>query len=118
MSDLGIVKVKPFDHQLKGAKLALNTFESSINNSTTLNKGFALLMEMGTGKSLTSIIIAGKLYQEEKIKRVLIVAPLSILGVWEQEFMKFANFSYELNVLTGSLANKKSNYQHLAMMED
>ena len=107
MSDLGIVKVKPFDHQLKGAKLALNTFESSINNSTTLNKGFALLMEMGTGKSLTSIIIAGKLYQEEKIKRVLIVAPLSILGVWEQEFMKFANFSYELNVLTGSLANKK-----------
>ena len=38
---------------------------------------------------------------------MLIVAPLSILGVWEQEFEKFANFGYELKVLKGTLANKK-----------
>lgn len=38
---------------------------------------------------------------------MLIVAPLSILGVWEQEFEKFANFAYELKVLKGSLTNKK-----------
>ena len=103
MEDLSIVKVKPFDHQIKGTEMALKRFEKSTSN----NKGFALLMEMGTGKSLTSIMIAGRLYQEDKIKKVLIVAPLSILGVWEDEFRKFANFSYELKVLTGTLANKK-----------
>ena len=64
-------------------------------------------MRIGTGKTLTSIIVTGKLYQKEKISKVLIVAPLSILGVWEEEFLKFANFSYELKVLTGSVANKK-----------
>lgn len=103
MEDLSIVKVKPFDHQIKGTEMALKRFKKSTPN----NKGFALLMEMGTGKSLTSIMIAGRLYQEDKIKKVLIVAPLSILGVWEDEFRKFANFSYELKVLTGTLINKK-----------
>ena len=95
MGDCSIVKVKPFNHQIKGMELAINRF----NNSTLYSKGFALLMEMGTGKTLTSILIAGKLYQEDKINRVLIVAPLSILGVWEQEFIKFANYEYDLKVL-------------------
>ena len=103
MGDCSIVKVKPFNHQIKGMELAINRF----NNSTLYSKGFALLMEMGTGKTLTSILIAGKLYQEDKINKVLIVAPLSILGVWEQEFIKFANFEYDLKVLAGSLANKR-----------
>ena len=106
MSDCDVVKVKPFKHQIKGANLALNTFVG-IGTAPVVNKGFAFLMEMGTGKSLTSIIVAGRLYQEDKISKVLIVAPLSILGVWEQEFSKFANFGYELKVLSGSLTNKK-----------
>ena len=103
MENCNIIKVKPFDHQIKGMKLALNRF----NSSSFYSKGFALLMEMGTGKTLTSIMITGKLYQQDKISKVLIVAPLSILGVWEQEFMKFANFEFDLKVLTGSLANKR-----------
>jgi SNF2 family DNA or RNA helicase len=38
---------------------------------------------------------------------VLIVAPLSILGVWEEEFEKFADFPYSLTILKGT-AKKKS----------
>ncbi len=34
--------------------------------------------------------------------RVLIVAPLSILGVWDEEFARFAGFNYTLTVLTGT----------------
>jgi len=49
-------------------------------------------MEMGTGKTLTTIAIAGALWLTGRIKRVLIVAPLSIVGVWEQEFAKFADY--------------------------
>lgn len=36
----------------------------------------------------------------------MIVAPLSILGVWEEEFQKFAAFPYALAVLSGSSAKK------------
>jgi len=37
---------------------------------------------------------------------MLIVAPLSILGVWQEEFRKFADFEYSLIVLNGSESQK------------
>ena len=37
----------------------------------------------------------------------MIVAPLSILGVWEEEFEKFADFPYNMTVLKGTSAKKK-----------
>jgi SNF2 family DNA or RNA helicase len=57
---------------------------------------------MGTGKTITGIAIAGALYLGGHIKRLLVVAPLSILGVWDEEFQKFADFPYMLTVLSGS----------------
>ena len=48
----------------------------------------------------------GALYLSGKIRRVLVVAPLSILGVWDEEFAKFADFDYSLGVLNGSGAKK------------
>lgn len=77
------------------------------------SRGAALLMEMGTGKSLTAIAITGALSQAGRIRRVLIVAPLSILGVWEEEFQKFAAFPYSLAVLTGSSAKKLDTLRHM-----
>lgn len=62
---------------------------------------------MGTGKSLTAIAIAGALYQAGRIRRALIVAPLSILGVWDEEFRKYAAFDYSLVVLEGSGVKKR-----------
>ncbi|MFQ7031876.1 MAG: SNF2-related protein [Clostridium sp.] len=41
-------------------------------------------MEMGTGKTITSIGISGILYQFGRVNRILVVAPLSILGVWKR----------------------------------
>lgn len=61
---------------------------------------------MGTGKTITGIAIAGALYLNQKIRRVLIVAPLSIVGVWKEEFDMFADFPYHLAVLSGSGAKK------------
>lgn len=77
------------------------------------SRGAALLMEMGTGKSLTAIAITGALSQTGRIDRVLIVAPLSILGVWEEEFQKFAAFPYALAVLSGSSAKKLDTLRHM-----
>lgn len=44
---------------------------------------------------------------------MLIVAPLSILGVWEEEFQKFADFPYALAVLSGSSAKKLDTLRHM-----
>ena len=41
-------------------------------------KGFGFLFEMGCGKTLTAIAVAGAAYQMGKIEKVLIVAPTSL----------------------------------------
>ena len=43
----------------------------------------------------------------------MIVAPLSILGVWEEEFQKFAAFPYALAVLSGTSAKKLDTLRHM-----
>jgi SNF2 family DNA or RNA helicase len=53
------------------------------------------------------------LYNAGRIGRVLIVAPLSILGVWQDEFNNFADFDYNLAVLTGTSAKKIDTLRHL-----
>jgi len=53
------------------------------------------------------------LYNEKLIHRMLIVAPLSILGVWQDEFNKFADFDYNLAILTGTSAKKIDILRHL-----
>lgn len=98
------LKVSPYQHQLKGYNLACRSIGIIGNNG--VSPGFALLMEMGTGKTITSIAIVGKAYLTGKIKRLLILAPKSIVAVWEDEFAKFADFPYSLSVLTGTSQNK------------
>lgn len=44
---------------------------------------------------------------------MLIVAPLSILSVWEAEFAQFAAFDYALAVLTGDSAKKTDTLRHM-----
>ena len=41
------------------------------------------------------------------------VAPLSILGVWEDEFERFAAFDYNLAVLSGTGARKADTIRHM-----
>ena len=76
-------------------------------------KGCAFLMDMGTGKTITTIAVAGTLFQKGKIKRLLVVSPKSIVDVWEQEFEKFADFDYSLVVLDGTGAKKSDTIRHM-----
>lgn len=99
------IKVKPYFHQQMAFDFACNKF--GITAPCIASSGVALLMEMGCGKSLTAIGIAGALYQFGRIKRAIVVCPLSIVGVWQQEFSRFADFPYELTILKGSSAKKK-----------
>lgn len=99
------IRAAPYKHQREAAAFALDRLERS--------GGAALLMEMGTGKTLTTIAIVGRLWQEKRIRRLLVVAPLSILGVWEEEFRKFADYDYSLAVLEGTGARKADVVRHM-----
>ena len=78
-----------------------------------MSKGCAYLMDMGTGKTITTIAVAGTLFKEGHIKRLLVVAPKSIVNVWEQEFEKFAAFPYTLVVLDGDGNKKADTIRHM-----
>ena len=105
------IRATPYRHQIEAYQYTCGLF--GLPNGPMKSGGCALLMEMGTGKTITSIAITGALLRAEKIGRVLIVAPLSILGVWEEEFQKFAAFPYALAVLTGPGSRKLDTLRHM-----
>lgn len=100
------IRAAPYEHQRRAAAFALDRLSRG--------SGAALLMEMGTGKTVTSIGIVGQLWKERRIARLLIVAPLSILGVWRDEFDRFAGYDYCLSVLEGTAARKADTIRHMA----
>lgn len=68
---------------------------------------------MGCGKTITTIAVLGRAYLNGYIKRVLILAPKSIVAVWEEEFRKYADFPYSLTILTGSSTKKAEQLQRI-----
>lgn len=106
------IRATPYRHQIEAYYYACGLFGLP-PGGTMQSRGCALLMEMGTGKTITSIAITGALSNAGRIRRVLIVAPLSILGVWEEEFQKFADFPYALAVLTGPGSRKLDTLRHM-----
>lgn len=105
------IKATPYEHQKKAFTFACDKF--GVFDGCIKSRGTALLMEMGTGKTIVSIAVAGCMYQYGKVNRVLVVAPLSILGVWQEEFEKFADFPYSLTILSGTVAKKKEQLKNL-----
>ena len=104
------IRAHPYEHQRQAVEFACKLFglnKGGDNPPSIQSRGCALLMEMGTGKSLTTIAVAGRLYLDQKIERMLVVAPLSILGVWQEEFRKFADFPYSLAMIEG-IGSRKS----------
>lgn len=64
------LNVTPFQHQVLGFNIGLGL------------PHHALLMEMGTGKTLTELAIAGRRWQRGEVERMLVVAPATVLPVW------------------------------------
>lgn len=56
----------------------------------------AFLMEQGTGKTLAAIAVGGHRYLHHEIHRLVVVAPLSVVPVWQSEFDKHADFSFNI----------------------
>lgn len=71
-----------------------------------IGKGFGFLFEMGCGKTLTSIAVAGAGYKLGHLKRALIIAPTSVCAVWPKEFQEYADFPYTVRTLLGTKAQR------------
>lgn len=93
------VKANLYKHQIRGANMALRAFGAL--DAKTPGGGFGELFEMGCGKTLTTIAVAGALYNLGKIDRVLVVAPTSVCSVWPHDLNQFAAFPREARVLLG-----------------
>ena len=64
-------------------------------------------MEQGCGKTLTAIAVIGRGFLDGHIQRALIIAPLSVVPVWQQEFAEYADFPFEVRILSGKQKNKE-----------
>ena len=100
------IKVKPFAHQV----LAFNIGMTIPN--------IALLCDMGTGKSLAMLAIAGARYKRGDIDRMLVIAPSSVVPVWPQEFASFADFEHAIEPLKGSGKKRAQVVDRLAGDDD
>lgn len=107
------VKANLYKHQIRGANMALRVFGAL--DAKTPGGGFGELFEMGCGKTLTTIAVAGALYNLGKIDRVLVVAPTSVCSVWPHDLNQFATFPWEARVLLG---DKKKRLKALNELEN
>lgn len=72
-----IFKTTPYKHQVEALKKLLKK-----------KRGGGLFMEMGTGKTKVAIDFAAAKEMKGEIKQVLVLGPLSTLGVWDSEIRK------------------------------
>lgn len=76
------IKSSPYMHQIRAFGFA------------SMVPASALLMEQGTGKTLVSLGVIHHRYVHQKINRVLVVCPRSVIPVWPRELSKHADFEY------------------------
>lgn len=74
---------------------------------------FALFLDLGTGKTRTSIEIWRKRCNENRrLLRTLVIVPSAVVLNWQNEFLKFTKIEKKnLHPLTGSLAERRSVYE-------
>lgn len=93
------VDVELYAHQKDGYRFALDKLlaQPVTHDQNVYGRGAALLMEMGCGKTLTAIAVMGALIRLRGVRRIMIVCPLSVVGVWESE-LKHAVLPEKMNL--------------------
>lgn len=89
------IRTKPYRHQVEAFNLGIQL------------PAVALLLEMGCGKSLTSIAIAGARFRRGEVRRLLVIAPTSVVPVWPRELEAHADFPHDVRPLEGATAKRK-----------
>jgi SNF2 family DNA or RNA helicase len=91
-------KTEPFRHQRR-----------ALAKIQKLGGQAALFMEMGTGKTKVAIDWAGIGFYNSGVRKVLVVAPLSVLGVWPRQIRQHLAAPASIYRLEGSTREKCAN---------
>lgn len=102
VAEMPIKDVEPFAHQIKAFNMSMSL------------PHLGLLHEQGCGKTLTTVAILGRRFLDGEIKRVLIVAPLSVLQVWKNEFESKADYEVEVKLLIESMVRRGERLQEFS----
>lgn len=89
------ILVIPYQHQIHAFNLGISLDAA------------AYFMEMGAGKTLPAIAVAGYRWLHGQINRLLIVCPASVMPVWKQEFDKCSDFQCRVVVLDGPVKKRQ-----------
>jgi len=89
------ITIRPYQHQIHAFNLGI-----------TLDAA-AYFMEMGAGKTLPAIAVAGYRWLRGQVNRLLIVCPASVMPVWKQEFEKCSAIQYRVVVLDGPVKKRQ-----------
>lgn len=90
--------VPPFQHQREAMAYAINIPKS------------ALWLDLGLGKTFTSINIARYRHQYNNVDRVLVVCPRSLLHQWRGEITRFTDGKATPYILEGTPAQKRKTF--------
>lgn len=70
-------------------------------------KGLALFDEQGTGKTIVALAAFDRLRMLDKLQRLLVVAPKSVVGAWHSDCKSFLGQCYSVATVTGSSPKRK-----------
>jgi SNF2 family DNA or RNA helicase len=76
-----LTRATPYEHQRQAVAAAMRAMRA--------RGGFALLMEMGCGKTLAALEVVSRLHAAGDVRRVLVVAPGSVVPVWTREVAQY-----------------------------
>jgi SNF2 family DNA or RNA helicase len=93
-----LTKVEPkrYFHQWYSALRLLN------------RKRLAIFMFMGSGKTRTVLDAIQTAFSDRNIRNALVVAPLTVVSVWEREIKKWLVVPYDVYRITGSKEEKEA----------
>ncbi|WP_173476189.1 DEAD/DEAH box helicase [Fibrobacter succinogenes] len=71
-------------------------------------RGACLFDEQGTGKTVMTIAAFDLLVSYGEVSRMIVVAPKSMLGGWEKDFIRFTQDKYRIGIVEGSTEEKRT----------
>lgn len=97
--------VKPWDHQLKAIERA------------SAERDFAFLMDMGTGKTATTINVLRHQYaQHQGLLRTLVLCPVVVCENWRREFKTHSKVGDKVHVLHGSEKKRLKDFEYFSKL--
>jgi SNF2 family DNA or RNA helicase len=79
--------------------------------TTSSLRGLALFDEQGTGKTITALAAFDRMRKLGMIRRLLVVAPKSVLAAWQSDCTAFLGREYSVAVVTGNSVKRKRTIQ-------